>query len=341
MEIVKSDESKPVVKETVQESPQSLEEKKITERLRLLKIIIDEKAEESAEKGKYPPSLVFRGENHVIYETMKHLNISKSFVVSPLSINLGWFPFYNKTNPETRKKLRKHVLEKDTNQRVMENYFHELFGLTWSSDVEAINKGTNFTGKTPKLNFKISSYFSPQNRDNRTITSRFHTSKTTTRAQEFITWETNEHYYHATFHLRIVKLRMEGNVLLTVFLPKEYYELKEFMKEFKSKSIHIPFFSTQPKSVQITLPTFRTKSTTEIKHIMGEFELKEETFVHEAEFQLNQSGVNVPHVRFEGPPVEQINLLRYDEAAIEFHAIRPFLFMLTKSNHIMYMGWYQ
>ncbi|EGT32062.1 hypothetical protein CAEBREN_03403 [Caenorhabditis brenneri] len=248
MEIVKSDESKPVVKETVQESPQSLEEKKITERLRLLKIIVDEKAEESAEKGKYPP---------------------------------------------------------------------------------------------PKLNFKISSYFSPQNRDNRTITSRFHTSKTATRAQEFITWETNEHYYHATFHLRIVKLRMEGNVLLTVFLPKEYYELKEFMKEFKSKSIHIPFFSTQPKSVQITLPTFSTKFTTEIKHILGEFELKEESFVHEAEFQLNQSGVNVPHVPFEGPPVEQINLLRYDEAAIEFHATRPFLFMLTKSNHIMYMGWYQ
>lgn len=339
MELCEVDGFESVVKETMQENSQSLEEK-INERLRLLKTIVEEKAEEK-EKYPSPPSLVFRGENHVIYETMKHLKISESFVVSPLSINLGWFPFYNKADSETRKKLRKHVFEKDTNQRVMENYFHELFGLTWSSDVEAMNRGKNFTGKTAKLNFSISSYFSPQNRDNRTVTSKFHTSSTSTRTQEFITWDTNEHYYHATFSLRIVKLRMEGNVLLTVFLPKEYFELKEFMNEFKSMSIHAPFFSTQPKTVQITLPTFSTKFTTEIKKIMGEFELKEESFVHEAEFQLNQSGVNVPHVPFEGPPVEHINLLRHDEAAIEFHAIRPFLFMLTKSTHIMYMGWYQ
>ncbi|EGT32072.1 hypothetical protein CAEBREN_12690 [Caenorhabditis brenneri] len=95
------------------------------------------------------------------------------------------------------------------------------------------------------------------------------------------------------------------------------------------------------RNVKITLPVFSCNTTTDLKKVLKEVGIKEQAFVHQAHFQLNQSGVNVPHVPSEDASFEIIEHQDDNEKPIEFVANRPFMFMLTKSNHVMYLGWYQ
>ncbi|CAL2042694.1 unnamed protein product [Caenorhabditis brenneri] len=345
MDTVKPEQYKSMLKEAVQECLLPLEEK-MERRLRILEKIIDEKADKEEEAGPVEPKIAWdvldflRQEVHFGWQIAEY--ISKPFVISPFSIILGLFPIYNKANAETRLAIRKYLL-KDVNQRVMEEYFFNLSGLTGNSEIAVTKRGNNLHLKsTPSI--AIHSYFAQQYRNNSVISSHFYTSPTLKRNQEFITLAPSEHYYHNCNHaqLQMIKIQMEGDNdgYLHVFLPKDRYSLVEFMSRLNSANLSLPVSRSHLKRVKIILPVFSMITTSDMKNILEKMAINRYSIAHGAQFQLNQSGVNVPHVPTEENSSEPEKYPENGET-LEFLANRPFLFMLTKSNHVMYMGWYQ
>lgn len=347
MNFFKADDLKLAIKEVVQECLQPLKED-TEKRLKILEKVIDEKANSEEESipmkmnSEIFPVDVFWAETHVGFLTLRYQSKSTSSVVSPFSIILGWFPFYNKADIDTRKLFREKVLMYEANQRIMEQYFFNLSSLTWSSYITVLKRENNLSSSASKPSFSISSFFSRRNQNNEIITCEFYTSPTSKRTQEFITWQPGVHYYsEADRHdLEILKIKMEGDGYLHVFLSDKYFDAKQFTNHFSSPNIYVPVDYAKPEFVKITLPVFTTSGKTNIDSILKHFELKEEAFEHDAEFQLNQSGVNVSHVPL-GESSFEIMDHPENKKPIEFVANRPFLFMLTKSNHVVYMGWYQ
>ncbi|CAL2042695.1 unnamed protein product [Caenorhabditis brenneri] len=139
--------------------------------------------------------------------------------------------------------------------------------------------------------------------------------------------------------LEMVKVRMEGdeNSFLHVFLSTRKSSLYELMSDLNSPNIFFPAERAKLRRVKITLPVFSIDTKTDLTTVLEKVGIEGESLLHEAHFQLNQSGVNVPHVPSEEVPPEPINPSG-KEKTIDFLANRPFLFMLTKSDHVMYIG---
>ncbi|EGT32069.1 hypothetical protein CAEBREN_06974 [Caenorhabditis brenneri] len=219
--------------------------------------------------------------------------------------------------------------------------FHREVNFSWQFFKYVPHGGTTTNRRD---NLTISSYFAHRHRFNNTIIADFHTSSTSKREQEYITWEASEQYYHICYYsdLEMVKLKMEGdeNSFLHVFLSTRKSSLYELMSDLNSPNIFFPAERAKLKNVKITLPVFSIDKKTDMKNVLEKVGIKEQSLLHEAHFQLNQSGVNVPHVPLEETSFERINPSETKET-IEFLANRPFLFMLTKSDHVMYIGWYQ
>lgn len=117
------------------------------------------------------------------------------------------------------------------------------------SGISMANKGNNPT---------IKSYFAHRHRFNKTIIGDFHTSSTSKREQEFITWEPSEQYYHICYYsyLEMVKLKMEGDEnssFLHVFLSTRKSSLYELMNDLNSPNIFFPAEQATLKNVKVRI----------------------------------------------------------------------------------------
>ncbi|KAF1770581.1 hypothetical protein GCK72_002400 [Caenorhabditis remanei] len=311
-----SDMFKIMLKSTIKECMKPLNEKVKALESRLRDLEDKLKVQKELEKAEQTPTPKSQLELNLATHLLNTIDISESFIISPVSIILAIHPFFKSATPQLRLKWAKLFLEGGTPDDMTE-YFVDLLSVVRASvlwyeikridgkendpTIQHLYRNEGYHGLeenvfkdflSTKLKFiEFESDEMIVNSINYNpifdeIIHKFFTSKRTFYSTEsspqtmgFMEWRAHQHHFSEDDTFQMIEIQMRQHISLHIFLPKIRFGLRNALKNLKNGEKLYQLISTaEKKLVNIALPRFNINMETDLASFMRSIGIEKELY---------------------------------------------------------------